>query len=70
MLAVVALPGDVALLTCCLRAKLWEGWKKIAAMPIGNVKARILLTIFVRSVILPFGLAVRSSPIDALEEAA
>ncbi len=38
---------------------LWQGWKKIAHA-IGNLQARILLTILYSVLILPFGLAVRA----------
>jgi hypothetical protein len=40
--------------------KLWGQWKKIAHY-LGNVQARILLTVIYSILILPFGLAVRFS---------
>jgi hypothetical protein len=59
VLAVVAL---AALVWLCLpapaRAKLWGGWKKFGHF-IGNVNARILLTLLYAIVIMPFGLVVR-----------
>jgi hypothetical protein len=59
VLAVVA-AGVVLwfLLPASLRTKLWEGWKKFGHA-VGNVNARILLTLLYAIVILPFGLAVR-----------
>jgi hypothetical protein len=38
--------------------KLWELWKKFAHF-IGNVNARIILTVLYAVLILPFGLVVR-----------
>lgn len=38
--------------------RLWEGWKRVAHW-IGNVQARILLTIIYGLVVLPFGVIVR-----------
>ena len=59
VLAVVAAAGLLWLcLPRSLRTKLWEGWKKFGHA-VGNVNARILLTILYAIVILPFGLAVR-----------
>lgn len=37
---------------------LWEGWKRVAKR-IGDVQARILLTIFYFSILAPFALVVR-----------
>ena len=48
-----------ACLPASLRAKIWEGWKKFGHF-IGNVNARILLTLLYAIVILPFGLVVRA----------
>ena len=45
-------------LPASLKAKLWEGWKKIGHA-IGNFQARLLLTIIYSILILPFGLMVR-----------
>ena len=45
-------------LPASLKATLAEGWKKFGHF-IGNVNARILLTLLYSIVILPFGLAVR-----------
>ena len=45
-------------LPASLRAKLSAGWMKFGHA-IGNVNARILLTLLYAIVILPFGLAVR-----------
>lgn len=59
---VLAVAAAAGLLWVCLpaslRTKLWEGWKKFGHA-VGNVNARILLTILYAIVILPFGLAVR-----------
>ena len=41
-----------------LIARAWLAWKRIAHL-IGNFQARLLLTIFYCTVMLPFGLAVR-----------
>jgi hypothetical protein len=41
-----------------LVAKLWHGWKEIAGY-IGDFQARVLLTVFYFTVLLPFGLLVR-----------
>ena len=47
-----------ACLPAPLKAKLQEGWKKIAHA-IGNFNARVLLTVIYSILILPFGLIVR-----------
>lgn len=36
----------------------WQAWKRIAHR-IGNLQARVLLTVFYAVLVLPFGLAVR-----------
>jgi hypothetical protein len=38
--------------------KLWEGWKRIGRR-VGDIQARVLLTIIYALLVLPFGLAVR-----------
>jgi hypothetical protein len=38
--------------------RLWAAWKRIARA-IGNIQARILLTLIYAVLVLPFGLAVR-----------
>ncbi len=38
--------------------KFWEGWKKIG-QTIGDTVARVLLTVFYFTIMLPFGLATR-----------
>jgi len=45
-------------LPASLRKKLADGWKKFGHA-VGNVNARIILTLLYAVVILPFGLAVR-----------
>jgi hypothetical protein len=39
--------------------RLWEGWKRVAHR-IGNVQARIILTVFYIVVVTPFAIAVRA----------
>jgi hypothetical protein len=39
--------------------RLWEGWKRIARR-IGDVQARIMLTVFYFLILTPFALAVRA----------
>jgi len=39
--------------------RLWEGWKRIARR-IGDVQARVMLTIFYVVIVTPFALAVRA----------
>ncbi len=48
----------LAIMPAAWRSALWEGWKKFGHA-VGNVNARILLTVLYAIVILPFGLAVR-----------
>jgi len=38
--------------------RLWEAWKRLAHR-IGDIQARVLLTVFYSVLVLPFGLAVR-----------
>jgi len=60
--AVLAVSALALLVWACLpvrlKAKLEESWKKFGHV-IGNINARILLTLLYAIVILPFGLAVR-----------
>jgi len=37
---------------------MWQRWKRIAQM-VGNLQARILLTVFYATLMLPFGIAAR-----------
>jgi hypothetical protein len=39
--------------------RLWEGWKRIARR-IGDVQARVMLTMFYVVIVTPFALAVRA----------
>ena len=39
-------------------SKLWEGWKRVAKK-IGDVQARIILTLFYIFIVGPFALAIR-----------
>jgi len=39
--------------------RLWEGWKRIVRR-IGDVQARVMLTIFYAVILAPFALAVRA----------
>jgi len=59
VLAVVVLAALVWLcLPAAVRSKLWAGWKRFGHA-VGNVNARILLTVVYSIVVLPFGLVVR-----------
>jgi hypothetical protein len=51
-------PAETAVPTGRLR-RLWEGWKRIAHR-IGNVQARVMLTVFYIVIVTPFALAVRA----------
>jgi hypothetical protein len=39
--------------------RLWEGWKRVARR-IGDVQARVMLTVFYFVIVTPFALAVRA----------
>jgi len=39
--------------------RLWEGWMRVAQR-IGNVQARVMLTVFYIVIVAPFALAVRA----------
>jgi hypothetical protein len=38
--------------------QVWQAWKRIARI-IGNIQARVLLTIFYGVLVFPFGMAIR-----------
>jgi hypothetical protein len=42
-----------------LPRRLWEGWKRVARR-IGDVQARIMLTLFYAVIVSPFAMAVRA----------